>query len=96
MAEIKVTVSDTQVKCLEYAAYSVQDWCDNAIHNRARIAQEEIIAALVAHCNANSIALAVGTDAQVTQAFELKVVDTAKNVSDAAEKDIAESKTSSE
>ena len=85
MAEIKVTVSDTQVKCLEYAAYSVQDWCDNAIHNRARIAQEEIIAALVAHCNANSIALAVGVDAQVAQAYELKVVDTAKNVSDAAQ-----------
>ncbi len=82
MAEIKVTVSDTQVKCLEYAAYSVQAWCDNAIHNRARIAQEEIIAKLVEHCNANSIALAVGTDAQVAQAFELKVVDTAKNVSD--------------
>ena len=76
MAEIKVTVTDTQVKCLEYAAYSVQDWCDNAIHNRARIAQDEIIAALVVHCNANSIALAVGTDKQVAQAFELKVVDT--------------------
>ena len=85
MAEIKVTVTDTQVKCLEYAAYSVQDWCDNAIHNRARIAQEEIIAKLVSHCNANDIALAVGTDAQVTQAYELKVVDTAKNVSDAAQ-----------
>ena len=83
MAEIKVTVSDTQVKCLEYAAYSVQDWCDNAIHNRARIAQEEIIAKLVEHCNANSIALAVGPDAQVAQAYELKVVDTAKNVDDA-------------
>ena len=82
MAEIKVTVSDTQVKCLEYAAYSVQDWCDNAIHNRARIAQDEIIAKLVEHCNANSIALAVGTDKQVAQAFELKVVDTAKNIMD--------------
>ena len=82
MAEIKVTVSDTQVKCLEYAAYSVQDWCDNAIHNRARVAQDEIIAKLVEHCNANSIALAVGTDAQVAQAFELKVVDTAKNIMD--------------
>ena len=82
MAEIKVTVSDTQVKCLEYAAYSVQDWCDNAIHNRARIAQDEIIAKLVEHCNANSVALAVGTDAQVAQAFELKIVDTAKNVED--------------
>ena len=83
MAEIKVTVTDTQMKCLEYAAYTVQDWCDNAIHNRARVAQDEIIAKLVAHCNANSIALAVGTDAQVAQAYELDVVDTAKNVSDA-------------
>ena len=82
MAEIKVTVSDTQVKCLEYAAYSVQDWCDNAIHERARIAQDDIIAKLVEHCNANSIALAVGTEKQVAQAFELKVVDTAKNVTD--------------
>ena len=82
MAEIKVTVSDTQEKCLEYVAYSVQDWCDNAIHERARVAQEEIIAKLVEHCNANSIALAVGTDKQVAQAYELKVVDTAKNVSD--------------
>ena len=87
MAEIKVTVSDTQVKCLEYAAYSVQEWCDNAIHNRARIAQEEIVSALVAHCNANNIAIATGVDAQVAQAYELKVVDTAKNVSDAAAKE---------
>ena len=82
MTEIKVTLSDTQIKCLEYITYSVQDWCDNAIHNRARIAQDEIIAKLVEHCNANSVALAVGTDAQVAQAYELKVVDTAKNVSD--------------
>ena len=84
MAEIKVTVSDTQVKCLEYDAYSVQDWCDNAIHNRARIAQEEIIAKLVAHCNANDVAIATGVDAQITQAYTLKVVDTAKNVTDNA------------
>ena len=82
MAEIKVTVSDTQVKCLEYAAYSVQDWCDNAIHNRARIAQEEIIALLVAHCNEKGISIATGSDAQVAQAYELKIVDTAKNVTD--------------
>ena len=83
MAEIKVTVSDTQVKCLEYAAYSVQVWCDNVIHNRARIAQEEIIALLVAHCNEKGIALATGVDKQIAQAYELKIIDTAKNVSDA-------------
>ena len=84
MANVTVTLTDTQTKCLEYTAYSVQEWCDNAIHNRARIAQEEIIAKLVAHCNANSVALAVGVDAQVTQAYTLGVVDTAENISDAA------------
>ena len=83
MANVTVTLTDTQTKCLEYTAYSVQEWCDNAIHNRARIAQEEIIAALVAHCNANDVAIATGVDAQVTQAYSLGVADTAKNISDA-------------
>ena len=77
MPNITVALTDTQNQCLEYAAADVQDWADNALHNRARIAQEEIIAALVAHCNANEIALATGADAQVAQAFELEVVKTA-------------------
>ena len=77
MADITVTVTDTQMKCLEYSAYSVQDWCDNAVQNRAREAQEEIIAKLVEHCNANAIALAVGIDAQITQAYTLNVIKTA-------------------
>ena len=77
MAEIKVTLSDTELKCLEYAAASPQDWANNALTNRARIAKDEIIAALVTHCNANSVALAVGEDAQVTQAFDLEIVKTA-------------------
>ena len=76
MVDITVQLTDTQNKCLEYAAASVQDWADNALHNRARIAQEEIIAALVAHCNSNEVAMAVGVDAQVAQAFELGVVKT--------------------
>ena len=90
MADITVKLTDTQTKCLEYASYSVQDWCDNAIHNRARLAQEEIIAKLVAHCNEKGIAIATGADAQVTQANTLKVVDTAKNVEDNKPKGIGE------
>jgi hypothetical protein len=77
MPNITVALTDTQNKCMEYAAADVQDWADNALHNRARIAQDEIIAALVAHCNANEIALATGADAQVAQAFELEVAKTA-------------------
>jgi len=83
MANITVTLTDTQTKSLEYAAYSVQEWCDSAIHNRARLAQEEIIAKLVTHCNANSVAIATGVDAQVTQAYSLNVVATAKSIQDA-------------
>ena len=52
----------------------IQEWTDNAVTNRARIAKDEIISQLVAHCNANSIAIATGEDAQVTQAYDLDLV----------------------
>ena len=77
MPDITVALTDTENKCMEYAAVSVQDWADNALTNRARIAKDEIIALLVAHCNANSVAIATGEDAQITQAFDLEVVKTA-------------------
>ena len=80
MPDITVTLTDTENKALEYAAVSVQDWADNALTNRARIAKDEIIALLVAHCNANDVALAVGEDAQVAQAYDLGVVRTAAQV----------------
>ena len=74
---ITITLTDTEYKALQYAAMSVQDWADNALQNRARIAKDEIIALLVKHCNENNIQLATGEDAQVTQAFDLGVVKTA-------------------
>ena len=77
MPDVTVTLTDTENKSLEYATLSVQDWADNALKNRARIAKEDIIGQLVAHCNSNSISLAVGEDAQVTQAYDLGVVQTA-------------------
>ena len=77
MPEITVSLTDTENQCIEYVATSVQDWADNAVTNRARIAKDEIISLLVAHCNANGITIATGEDAQITQAFELEVVKTA-------------------
>ena len=74
---ITIELTDTQFKGLEYAALSPTEWAENAVTERCRIANDEIVAALVAHCNENSIALAVGRDAQITQAFELGVVQTA-------------------
>ena len=70
-----VTLTETQRKAMEYIADDVDEWITNAATNRARIAIEEIIKLNTAHCNANSIAIAVGADAQVTQALELGVID---------------------
>jgi len=79
MANYTVTLTDTETKSLEFVAASNQDWIDNAAKNRARIAKEEIIALNTAHCNKNSVAIAVGEDAQVTQAYTLGVVKTASD-----------------
>jgi hypothetical protein len=80
MRTITVELTDTQYKSLEYVANSPEDWSEVAIVNRARKAKDEIIALLVAHCNANEVALAVGEDAQVTQAFDLGVVKTSAQI----------------
>jgi len=74
---ITIELTDTQYKGLEYVALSPSDWAENAVTERARIANDEIVAALVTHCNANEIAIATGKDAQIAQAFELGVVKTA-------------------
>ena len=89
MPNYTVSVTDSENKCLEYAAVSTQEWADNMLKNRARIAKEEIIAKLVLHCNENDIAIATGEDAQVTQAYELKVVKTAAEAEAEAEAAIA-------
>ena len=75
MANHTINLTDIQEKALEYAAADVQDWITNVATNRARIAIEEIIQLNTAHCNENSIAIAVGRDAQVDQAFDLGVVE---------------------
>ena len=43
MPNITITLTDTQLKGLEYAALSPQDWAQNAITERCRIANDEIV-----------------------------------------------------
>ena len=72
-----ITITGTQKAALEYIATDIGEWITNAATARASIAIAEIIELNTAHCNANSIAIAVGEDAQVTQAYNLGVVKTA-------------------
>ena len=47
MATYTITLSDAEDKALHVVAMSAQDWIDNAVHERCRIAIEEIVAAEV-------------------------------------------------
>ena len=40
---IQIELTDTQFKGLEYAALSPSDWAENAVTERARIANDEIV-----------------------------------------------------
>ena len=50
-----ITLSDAQVKSLEYVAYDPKDWIENAAFARASVAAQEILKINTEHCNANSI-----------------------------------------
>jgi hypothetical protein len=40
--EIKIALTEAETKALAYVAYDIQEWAENAIHERARLAMEEI------------------------------------------------------
>ena len=79
-----VTLTETEKKALEYIAYDPDEWIKSAATNRANKAIKEIIEKNTTYCNEKSIAIAVGEDAQVTQAYTLGVIQTAKAVQDAS------------
>jgi hypothetical protein len=47
MTTYTITLSAAEDKALKSVALSAQDWIDNAVHERCRIAIEEIVAAEV-------------------------------------------------
>jgi ribosomal protein L18E len=77
-----ITLTETENKAMSAYAKDIDEWITNAAQNRARIAIEEIVSKVVAHCNENEIALAVGQAAQVQQAFDLGLVVVLADVPD--------------
>ena len=79
MTNITVELTDTEYKAIQFIAMSPQEWVDNSVKNRARKAIDSICEIVIEHCNENDIAIAVGKEAQVAQAYELDLV---KNLAD--------------
>lgn len=73
----QITLTAAEDAALAYAALSQQDWIDNAIHERCRVAIEEIVKVCVEKCLATGIQIPSSKDEMVTLAFNQGWVKTA-------------------
>ena len=73
MTTYTITLTDAEVKAMEYVALSVQDWADNALQNRARIAMDEIYNEEVARMTADPAITTIPADKEaVVLAADIK------------------------
>lgn len=75
---ITIELTETEYKAMQYAALSVQDWADNALTNRARIAIDEIVQLTVQKCLETSTQIPGTKEEMVQLAFDNEWVKTAE------------------
>ena len=85
MPNITITLTDTQYKGLQYAAADPQDWADNAVTNRARIANDEIIQMYTNRALDEGVAIPATRELVVADAFTRGWAKTAAQVNAEAE-----------
>ena len=78
MSDYTITLTSAEEKALKTVMVDIKEWTTNSIKVRAEIATKEITTKLLEHCNANGIALATGIEAQIDQAYNLKLVEELK------------------
>jgi hypothetical protein len=71
MKTYTITLSDAEDKALHVVALSAQDWIDNAVHERCRLAIEEIVNAEVQRLLAAGQPI-TGTKDDIVMAADIK------------------------
>jgi len=64
-----IELTETENKALGYVALSQQDWMDNAVHERCRIAIDDIVQITVQKCLENNIQIPNSKEEIVDLAF---------------------------
>ena len=62
MNTFTLTLTDAELKALAHIAYDPQDWIENVVHERCRIAMEEIFTAEVARMVAEPTTTSIPAD----------------------------------
>ena len=73
----QITLTAAEDAALSYAAFSQDDWIQNAIHERCRVAIDEIVQITVAKCLETNTQIPGSKDDMVTLAFNQGWVKTA-------------------
>lgn len=76
MPSYTVTVTDVQDLALNSQMVGVGTYINTVIESQIVFAQKAIQSDLLEYCNANNVAMAVGIDAQVQQAFDVGIAHT--------------------
>lgn len=80
MVQYTVTLTEAEDKALGYIAYSQQDWIENAVHQRSRIAIEEIVKICVEKCLETNTQIPGSKDDMVLLAFEQEWLKTGAQI----------------
>jgi len=72
MATYTITLTDAEDKALHVVALDAQDWIDNVVHERCRIAMEEIVANYVKEQLAAGKPLSGSTTEEIVLAADVK------------------------
>lgn len=83
-----INLTNAESLALGYIALSPQEWIDNAIHERCRIAIEDIVKICVEKCLENNIQIPGSKDAMVELAFEKSWVSSVKDAAENASKNL--------
>lgn len=78
--EYTVTLTSAEDKALSWVAASQQDWIDHAVHERCRLAIEELVKICVEKCLSENIQIPASKDAMVELAFTQGWVKTSAEV----------------
>ena len=90
MANYTVTYTETEDKAMQYAAASVDDWIQNAAHERARIAIDEIVKLAVEKFLENGQSIPGSREEIVAAAFTNGWVKTAAQRNEEANSPVVE------
>jgi hypothetical protein len=74
---ITIELTETEALALSHVALSPQDWAENAVHNRCRIAIDEIVQVVMTKCLADGEQIPTTREAIVAHGFECGVVKSA-------------------